>query len=223
MTSTLIIDPMFNTPGMHDDTGAFEPHAQKLARVLGAEATRLSFDNFLSKALRLDELIHKMGKREETSLIHIGHGWHSGCEAGLLVGDQARLLRFFNLMPKLTKAVFLSCSTAGVPLKSSLAWDISQRTDVELIAHTTEGRDAQNPNVVHIARGGFRSLPDWRGKRSPYWKEWVNFLLHREGWVDMTKAFLGLDTTNTDWRFFTDADAFLQWEPREEDITPVSP
>ena len=216
MTSTLIIDPLFNTPGMHDDTGAFEPHAQKLARVLGAEATRLSFDNFLSKMLRLEGLMYKMGTRTEKNLIHIGHGWHTGCEAGLLLGDQTRMLRFFNQMPELNKAVFLSCSTASAPLKTSLAWSIMRATATDVLAHTTEGRDVQNPHVIHLARDGFRSLPDWRGSRSPNWHAWVDFLLHRDGWVYMVCAFIGLDTTHSDWRFFTDADGFLQWEPRSE-------
>jgi hypothetical protein len=214
MTSTLIIDPLFNTPGMHDDTGAFEPHAAKLAKVLAPDAARLSFDNTFIQTARLDDLMRKMGERTERNLVHIGHGWHVGCEAGLLIADSTRMLRFFNQMPKLRKVVFLSCSTASIPLKTSLAWTVMRATNTEVLAHTSEGRDAQNPNVVHLARDGFRSLPDWRGHRSPHWKAWVDFLLHHDGWVPMVESFIGLTKPHADWHFYLDADGFLQWEPR---------
>jgi hypothetical protein len=215
MTSTLIIDPLFNTPGMHDDTGAFEPHAAKLAKVLGAEATRLSFDNTLSKPVRLDDLIRRMGVRPEKNLIHLGHGWHTGCEAGLLLSDPRRTGDFLNTMPNLEKFVLLSCSTASSPIATSLAWHLMRASGLEVLAHTTEGRDAQNPNVTHIVRGGARTLPDWRGHRSPHWKAWVDYLLHQNGWVDMVCAFIKLVPVITpDWHFYTDTDGFLQWEPR---------
>lgn len=221
MTKTLIIDPKHNTPGMHDDSGAFEPHAQALHRAL-EDSTRLSFDNFLPPPVRLSELIREMGEaRSEEDLVHVGHGWHVGAECGFTMHDLTRMRLFFSKMSMLKRAIFFSCSTASDPLKTSLAWTIAHENNIEVLAHTNEGRDVENPNVVHIARGGFRSLPDWRGKKSPNWHRWVDFM-RGLGFVTLAQAFLGYDTTSPSFRFFNDADGFLQWEPRE-DVIPTQP
>ena len=213
MTKTLIIDPTHNTPGMHDDTGAFEPHARALHRYVD-DSTRLSFDNFLSPAARLSELIRDMGDaREEENLVHVGHGWHTGCECGFSLHDLTRLRLFLSKMPKLKKVIFFSCSTASDPLKTSLAWHLMSE-GYEVLAHTNEGRDVQNPNVIHIARGGFRSLPDWRGSKSPDWLAWVHYL-RDGGWMELAQSFVNEKPGRL---FKLDADGFLQWDWHVPDL-----
>lgn len=212
---TIIVDPLYNTPGKHDDSGAFEPHAELLKRVMGGRAERWSFDNTDLNMLRRFESLCSIrledpDARELKNFIHIGHGFHNHCQCGL---DIAHVPDLRDHIPECRTFILLSCSTASAPLHTSLAWNLAHlpgKTEIpRVLAHTTAGRDVENPYAMLITEHGARYIV---GPGTTHWKAWVRFL-RTDGWVLMVRAVLeGPEGLNFPGFVWDDA-GFLDWTP----------
>lgn len=202
----LVIDPAHNTPGMHDDDGAFEPHAEKIAKALGPAGERLSIDNLKPESERFTDFFHDVGNTTMfESWTFVSHGWHVGIEEGLATGNLSRLAA--KVPPRV---VVLACSTASPPFATSFAAALVKFGAQDVIAHDRRGRDVQNPFVVHARAQG--AIIEWRYIVEPgsvHWHAWVKFL-NDGGWIDLALFVIGMPFHGN---FSRGADGFFVWTP----------
>lgn len=156
----LIIDPLHNTPGEHDDDGAFEPGAEKLAKAFagaGVDATRFSFDNTFGYDARVAQLRSFITGKQFDALVEVSHGLHTKLQSGIsVINDHLVLNDFAPPAPKV--AVLLACSAASPPIESSIAYQLA-RDGLEVLAHATVGHAFLNPFVVHVRPGATIDAP----------------------------------------------------------------
>jgi hypothetical protein len=199
---TLIVDPLHNSPGEHDDSGAFEIAARALAQILGPNAIRFSFDNAEPYAARLAELERYVTGLSVDAFVEISHSTHHRMQSGIDPANVATLLRRFASPPKV--AVLLACSAASPPLSTSVAMGF-YRAGLDVYAHTTVGHAYLNPFVTQLRENygeAFVVEP-----HSTHWRAWIAFL-KRRGWARLVLAALGDMGDGFFWQ-----KGFLRWEP----------
>lgn len=210
----LIIDPLHNSPGEHDDDGAFELGAQKLAAVLGPGATRFSFDNGNGYAARFAELRTFVKGKQFDGIVEVSHSTHTRLQSGVNVHNVDDLLHeLAEPLPRV--AVLLACSAASPPIESSISFQLA-RHGVETIAHSTVGHAYLNPHLVDVRLvGGFpmwRTIPIRFPSATTAWRAWVAFV-RRGGWVDVTRFALGVFGDLHVTGLYRDVDGFIRWTP----------
>jgi hypothetical protein len=204
----LVCDPLHNTPGMHDDDGAFEPGASKIAAALGPQAERLSIDNLKPEPERFADFLQDVTAPPMfESWVFVSHGWHTGIEEGLANGNLPRLAA--KVPPKV---VLFCCSTASPPLATSFAAALVKYGAQDVVAHDRRGHAFLNPYAVHVRQVGV--TPESRFIVEPgsaNWHAWIAFL-RSGGWIDL--ALFAIDAGAAQrGNFSRGADGFFVWTP----------
>ena len=202
----LVCDPLHNSPGMHDDDGAFEPGAQKIAAALGVAGERLSIDNLKPEPERFSDFLHDViNTAMFESWTFVSHGWHVGIEEGLAVGNLVRLAA--KVPPRV---VLLACSTASPPIATSFAAALVKFGAQDVVAHDRLGHAYFNPFVVHVRANGVVVESHYIVQPgSTNWHAWVAFL-RAGGWIDLALFSIG---TPFNGNFSRGADGFFVWTP----------
>lgn len=215
----LIIDPMFNSPGMHDDDGAFELGAEKLAKTIGPNrAERASFDNRNGYPTRLHDVEAAILHTDHVDVfIEVSHSTHVRLQSGIDRSNLPGVLKSFRSGPP-SLAILFACSAASEPFASSVAEQMAG-LGVECIAHSTVGHAYFNPYLVHVRppEVGKRPFPERRyivGPGTPHWRSWVADI-KRGGWLDLV-LFCIADVkalATPHGMFKRDAEGFITWQP----------
>ncbi len=218
--NVLIVDPLHNSPGEHDDSGAFELGAEKLALAFGADATRFSFDNTFGYETRFAALLSFVTNKRVDAIVEVSHGQHARLQSGVTTFNSGSLLAGFAA-PAPKVAVLFACSAASSPIDSSIAYQLA-RGGLEVLAHSTVGHAYLNPYVVHVRPP---LTPDAQPTHdyivapgsAHLWRAWVAYL-RGGGWLALARfAVMGGEAlsgmTDPTTGFYRDLVGFIRWAP----------
>jgi hypothetical protein len=184
---SIAFTPKYNTPGLHDATGAFQPEARSFAKIHGGVVVQV--DNHATKQKMRESVIETLRNMIEqpTLVAFFCHGWRTGIQLGFSSANVAELVPLFGISPAVALYACSAGDGAGVggdggfadSLRDALCRDGNVFCQVD--AHTTSGHCSRNPYVRRFegmgssvgGAGGYYIVTP----RSEQWPAWKRALM----------------------------------------------
>lgn len=159
--------PLHNTPGKSDATGAFQPEAQRFARLHGEGVSIHLFNPRESMPVRRDHVLQTIARLRPGSLdalVMLCHGWRDGVQAGFRLANIPALAEALKPKAAPSLRVILYACDAGRDADPERDDDrqpgpggdggfadvlrdklVTAGVNATAYAHTTEGHCTWNP------------------------------------------------------------------------------